>query len=70
LEFKNRVDDERATKLVILSRSLEAVHDLHPLLRHVNEVFYIKELRGLANLFEIGVAESLFYNNVDQALMY
>ena len=69
LELENRVDDESATKLVVHSRSLEAVHDLHPLLRHVNEVVDIKELRSLANLFETGVAESLLYNNVDQALM-
>ena len=69
LELENRVDDESAAKLVVHSGSLEAVHDLHPLLRHVNEVVDIKELRSLANLFETGVAESLFYNNVDQALM-
>lgn len=70
LELENGVNHKSAAELVGLGGSLEALEDLHLLLRHVDEVVHVEELGRLPDLLQIGAAEALLDDDVDQALVH
>lgn len=70
LELEDGVNHKGAAELVGLSRSLEALEDLHLLSRHVDEVAHVKELWSLTDLLQISVPESPLNNDINQALVH
>ena len=67
-KLENWVHHKSAAELTLESWSLETRKDLQLRLLKLDRILDIKEARYFSNLLQVGFSESLFDNDVDQAL--
>ena len=67
-KLENWVHHKSAAELTLESWSLETWKDLQLRLLKLDRILDIKEARHFSNLLQVGLSESLFDDDVDQAL--